>query len=538
MQLLQLAAREVKISVPRLCVFATLAGVSNALIIAMINTGATTAARGEVDRWAAMVFILSLLLYVWSQRFLFSTTSKEVEAAIHRLRLRLMDDVRHSELASLEAIGRADIYANITKQTATLTQAAVVITVAVQSSVLIFFTAIYVAYLSLVAFAMSAIVIGLAAGMFLARSQKIRQDTLEGLRWENRLFERLTDLLSGFKEVRLNKYRSDDLFDDLSAVSSTAADLKIRNQIDASRQFIFSQSAFYVMLGAVVFAVPSFSPTFGDSIMKISTALLFIIGSISSVVQSIPTLASANAAAENIVRLEDALRGAAAQAVNGEFKPLRRFSRIEMLGVRFEYSRNGPEGNFHIGPVDFKLDAGETVFITGGNGSGKSTFLKVLTRLYEPNGGQMLIDGKRITAMTRESYRNLFTAVYSDYHLFKRPYGLRDVDPFELDRLLAKFELSGKTDLINGEFTTLDLSAGQRKRLALVVGLLEQRPILVLDEWTADQDPIFRRRYYEDLVPELQRSGKTLVAVTHDERLLADIKIPIRQLRMDEGRFV
>ena len=538
MQLLQLAAREVKISLPRLGVFATLAGVSNALIIAMINTGAATAAGGQVDLWAATVFILSLLLYIWSQRFLFATTSNEVETAIHRLRLRLMDDVRHSELASLEAIGRPEIYANITRETATLTQAAVVITVAVQSSVLIFFTAIYVAYLSFVAFAMSAAVIGLAAGMFLARSQKIRLATHEGIRWENRLFERLTDLLDGFKEVRLNRHRSDDLFDDLSTVSSTAAGLKIRNQIDASRQFIFSQSAFYVMLGAVVFAVPSFSQTFGDSMMKISTALLFIIGSISSVVQSIPTLANANAAAENIVRLEDALHGAAAQAANGDFKPLKGFSRIEMRGVHFDYSRGGLDGNFHIGPVDFILNAGETVFITGGNGSGKSTFLKVLTALYEPSGGQMLIDGKLVTAGTRESHRNLFTAIYSDYHLFKRLYGIRETEPCELDRLLTKFELAGKTDLVSGEFTTLDLSAGQRKRLALVVGLLEKRPILVLDEWTADQDPVFRRKYYDELVPELQRSGKTLVAVTHDDRLLADLKIPARQLRMDEGRFV
>ena len=537
MYLLQLAAREVKVSLPRLCVFATLAGVSNASIVAMINSGAATAASGEVNFWAASVFILSLLLYIWSQRFLFATTSHEVEAAIHRLRLRLMNEIRHSELASLEKIGRSEIYSSITKETATLTQAAVVITIAAQSSVLIFFTAIYVAYLSLVAFAMSAAVIGLAAGMFLARSQKIKRDTQESLRWENLLFERLMDLLGGFKEVRLNKYRSDDLFNDLSNVSSTAASLKIRNQIDGLQQFIFSQSAFYIMLGAVVFAVPTFSQTFGDSLMKITTALLFIIGSVSSVVQSIPTLANANAAAENIVRLEEALQGAVTEAANGITEPLQGFSRIEISGAQFHYSRGASEGNFHIGPIDFVLNAGETVFITGGNGSGKSTFLKVLTGLYEPSGGQITIDGMRVTDRTRESYRGLFTAVYSDYHLFKRLYGIREVEPFELDRLLTKFELVGKTDLINGEFTTLDLSAGQRKRLALVVGLMEKRPILVLDEWTADQDPVFRRKYYDELVPELQRAGKTLVAVTHDDRLLADLKIPVRQLRMDEGRF-
>ena len=184
------------------------------------------------------------------------------------------------------------------------------------------------------------------------------------------------------------------------------------------------------------------------------------------------------------------------------------------------------------------MDVGEVVFISGGNGSGKSTLLKVLTGLYPPDSGTILFDGAEIEAENRDAYREHFTAIFSDYHLFKRLYGIDNPDPEEVRRLLALFELTGKTRIVDGEFTTIDLSAGQRKRLALMVGLLEKRPILVLDEWTADQDPGFRRKFYDELVPTLQKSGKTIVAVSHDDRYLRELKVPARQLRMEDGRFV
>src|SRR5437660_11721815 len=130
------------------------------------------------------------------------------------------------------------------------------------------------------------------------------------------------------------------------------------------------------------------------------------------------------------------------------------------------------------------------------------------------------------------------SAIFTDYHLFKHLYGIADPDPGEVDGLLTRFRLEDKTSLSQGEFQTLDLSGGQRKRLALIVSLLEKRPILLLDEWTADQDPEFRRRFYDELLPDLKRAGATVVVITHDERYLDELKLPARRLRMDEGRFL
>ena len=209
-----------------------------------------------------------------------------------------------------------------------------------------------------------------------------------------------------------------------------------------------------------------------------------------------------------------------------------------MHNIIFRYVDKFSDTVFKIGPIDFSLRAGELVFITGGNGSGKSTFLRVLSGLYPPDSGEVLLDGRPITNATRDEYRGLMSAIFFDYHLFQRLYGLPDADPGDIDRLLAQFRLTDKTALTNGEFRTLDLSGGQRRRLALIVSMLEKRPIMILDEWTAEQDPEFRRKFYDELLPEMMRAGATIVVITHDDRYLDELHLPARRIRMDEGRIV
>jgi len=162
----------------------------------------------------------------------------------------------------------------------------------------------------------------------------------------------------------------------------------------------------------------------------------------------------------------------------------------------------------------------------------------VLSGLYPPDSGQIRLNGQLIGDEARDKYRSLMSAIFFDYHLFHKLYGIPDADPEEVGRLLRQFRLDTKTSLTKGEFRTLDLSGGQRRRLALIVSLLEKRPILLLDEWTAEQDPEFRRKFYDELLPELMRAGATVVVITHDDRYLDELHLPARRIRMDEGRIV
>ncbi len=538
MSFFQLVRREMQGSLPRLVFMSGLAGISNAAILAAVNSAAQSSSDGKPSLWAATLFVISLFLFIKTQHYVLIATTAEIEAIIHKLRVRLMDEARRSELLALEAIGRAEIVAAITKETGTLTQAATMLGFAAQGLVLMFFVAIYIAYLSLLAFLLSVVIVGVASALFLAKSRQLTVARREALEWENRLFDRLTDLLDGFKEVRLNSARSEDLFADIVEVSRTAANIKIRTETETLKRLVFSQSSMYVLLGAIVFVVPTFSSAASESLMKTTTALLFVIGACWGLVQTIPVLAAANAAADNVEQLEARLRSTVVAAdVDAAALP-KRFDKIEMRNIVFRYVDKSSETVFQVGPVDFTLRSGDLVFITGGNGSGKSTFLKVLAGLYEPNAGEITLDGVPVTDRTRETYRALISAIFSDYHLFQRLYGIRDPDPAEVDRLLAQFRLLDKTRLTDGEFRTLDLSGGQRKRLALIVSLLEKRPILLLDEWTADQDPEFRRKFYDELLPALSRAGATVVVVTHDDRYLNELDLPASRLRMDEGRFV
>jgi putative pyoverdin transport system ATP-binding/permease protein len=206
-----------------------------------------------------------------------------------------------------------------------------------------------------------------------------------------------------------------------------------------------------------------------------------------------------------------------------------------MVGVTHRYYREEEEGSFHLGPIELSFTPGELVFLIGGNGSGKTTLALLLLGLYAPESGTIRLDGVPIDEINRENYRQLFSAVFSDYHLFDTLFGLNrtglDVQAREyLDRL----QLRGKVQIKDGEFSTQSLSQGQRKRLALLTAYLEDRPFYVFDEWAADQDPVFRRVFYEELLPDLKARGKTALVITHDDQYFS---IADRCLRMDLGKI-
>ena len=450
MSFLQLVRREMHGSLPKLLFMSALGGISTATILAAINAGM----QGNGSLWAAVLFAISLFLFVKTQYYVTITTTAEIEAIIHKLRLRLIDLVRHSELLEMENIGRARIVAAITSDTAVLTQASNLLAFTIQGAVLVFFVAIYVAFLSIAAILVTIVVVGTAGIVFHVKNKRLAAEKQQAAEWERRLFDRLVDFLDGFKEIRLNTTRSDELYNDSVEVSRTAANIKIKSQAETFKLIVTSQVSMYVLLGAVVFVAPQFSTLTGAALTKTTTALMFVVGACFGLVQSIPVLLTANAAADRIDTLERTLQARLGPPREREIKIPKRFDKIDMQNIVFRYVDRFSDTTFQIGPLDFTLHSGDLVFITGGNGSGKSTFLKVLAGLYPPDSGEVLLDGMRITDENRDAYRALIAGIFFDNHLFRRLYGVPEPAPGELDALLRKFKLEDKTGLVDGEFRT------------------------------------------------------------------------------------
>ena len=197
---------------------------------------------------------------------------------------------------------------------------------------------------------------------------------------------------------------------------------------------------------------------------------------------------------------------------------LRRLDRLE--GVTFTYRDEDDDAGFLLGPIDLTLRPGELVILAGGNGSGKTTLVKLLAGLYRPESGDVRLDGQPVA---RRGSRGLSPALLG--RLRRRPSVPRppraSTRPGSTSAAATVSSDWGWRPGLGprGAFSTLDLSQGQRRRLALLAAWLEDRPICILDEWAANQDPSFKQIFYHELLPELRAAGKALLVISHDERL-------------------
>jgi len=534
LNLLGLLRSESSLSIPRLAVLAGIAAISNMLILVIINIAITDAANQEDSVWEAALFVVVILIYGTAQRHVMVTAISEIEMALEKIRIRIADKIRRCDLQPLEEIGRSTIYSGVQQQTTTISQSAIILVLGMQFGLLTIFTGLYIAWLSIPAILLTAVSTAGVIVFFLHRGRQLKINLLETVSRENALFDSLTNFLDGFKEVKLNTKRSNDLFCRFQEISNSATSLKVETQSSISSQFIISQIAFYSMVAIVVFVVPQITPAFSETITKTATAILFLIGPISGLVSAIPSLTSANAACESILNLESLLEETAETQT---IKPalITEFKEICFDGVVFAYQDRKSGQPFSLGPINLKIKSGEILFISGGNGTGKSTLMKLLTGLYRPVQGVISLDGVALNNSSRDAYQTLFTAIFADYHLFDRLYGLYETEPKRIEQMIEYLGLTNKITIDGCGFNTLELSGGQKKRVALLVSILEDRPICVYDEVAADQDPAFRKRYYEEILPALKQQGKTVIAVTHDDSYFSAAD---HLLKMDSGRIV
>ncbi len=275
----------------------------------------------------------------------------------------------------------------------------------------------------------------------------------------------------------------------------------------------------FILIGVLLFAAPALGEVSSSMLIGYSLVVLYMMTPLEVILSMFPTLGRANIAIRKVEDLGLSLQSQPSENSHTPDVAVGGYESLELKGVTHAYRREGVEESFVFGPIDLSFRPGELVFLVGGNGSGKTTLAKLLTGLYMPETGEVRLNGEVVTDDNRENYRQLFSTVFSDFYLFDGLLGL-DTPGLELRarQYLAQLQLGHKVQVKDKQFSTTQLSQGQRKRLALVTAYLEDRPFYVFDEWAADQDPHFKEIFYLQLLPELKANGKTVLVITHDDR--------------------
>ena len=352
-----------------------------------------------------------------------------------------------------------------------------------------------------------------------------------------RLFEHFRSLTAGLKELMMHRARREAL---VGGKIRAAADDYRRSNLTATTQYALAeawmQALYHAVIGLLLFAFPLIARPSPEALIAYVFAMIYMMGPLWTIIGSVPAISRGQIALDKIEALGISLDSPASSgaAVDAEAPPDASLV-VAMNQVVFTYDATDPTAAaFSLGPLDFHLRPGELVFVVGGNGSGKSTFLKVLTGLYPPDRGEIWLGSTRVSDRTREWYREHFSVVFADCFVFDTLLGLSasgiDVTAAHYLQLL---QLDHRVSLRGDELSTTALSQGQRKRLALLTAYLEDRPFYVFDEWAADQDPQYKDVFYSKLLPELRQRGKAVVVITHDDRYF---HLSDRLVKLEDGR--
>ena len=514
-------------------VYAVLASLTRSGMIFAINALAASAAIATGDVVLLLASIATTLTFshlarVASFRLVLSTKL--------RLRTRLSRQLLDTDVGFFARNDQGKIYSIVTHEVNQISSASVNFIESLEAMLLITFCIPYLFYLSWPSglATLVAVLIG-CIGYVLAQAPA--QESAEAAsRIEWLFFDRVNDVLRGYRELRLRASRKAGLQEDIVDLATRERDLKLRAERFFSLGQVTAQGVMMGLLCMIVVGLPLLAGTDTSTVLQILTVVLLTYGPIETVMGNLASFSRAAVSRRLILGLEEDLeRHAEHRARETGAPPPASFGEIRLEGVTTTLTSGGGDDRFTVGPMDLVLRPGEVVFICGGNGAGKSTLISLLTGLRQPDGGRILLDGEPVTPRTLEAYRGLFSAVFSEFHLFPRLYGLDANERSRVPVHLERLDLDHRVSLREDAFSTLALSSGQKRRLAFSVALAERRPIVVLDEFAADQDPAHRALYYDVLVPEMARRGHLVIAVTHDEHCFDKCD---RLIRMEQGMIV
>lgn len=502
-----------------LIIMSIIGGITNAIMLGVINSAAENASNQDINLYSLITYAIAFAIFFISKKYALSYSAYHVEEVVKRIKRRISYKIRDASLSTLDQfIGHSSsIYKTLTQDTNVLSYVGAVMITSAQSTIMIIFALMYLFYISTIAFLIIFFVIIFGSLLYLRLNNKILQQAQLASDEEKNFVSSMQDVLYGFKEIKINRAKGDGLFDVIEFILEKLHTLKIKISLNYITITMFFEVVLYLLLATIIFVIPNITTVENAVIIKIIATILFIMSPLEKIIDSIPLFGQADIAINNINALEAKLDHKA-QHYKENSLSLGEFEYIKFKEAIFEYKNQHEKSLFKLGTINLEIHSGQSIYIVGGNGSGKSTFIKLLLGLYLPNSGTISMNKTLLDMQNIQNYRDYFSIVLTDFHLFDKLYGLKDINKNEVDRLLRLMQLDQKTQFIDGGFTNKNLSTGQRKRLALIHAILEDKQIYVFDEWAADQDPEFRRYFYTTILKDLKDRGKTLIVVTHDDQ--------------------
>jgi len=515
-------------------VASALSAVAGVMIIGGVNHALEHGFESLTNTVIAYVVMVAILFMsgVWSQSLLVGLGHRMV----YQLRLQLVRRILNTSLERQEQLGGPVLYNVLTRDVTMVANATKQLPISLYNGLLLLAGINYLAWLSPLLFLCTLVLVALGVWCDFKLVGRTKVMMADVRRYDERLFEQYEAVIEGRNELGLSQPRRQHLFDKrFEPAAKGAMDTAVKADLLWAINLNWTTVLVFGLIGLAFFLGMTQASITQDVVVGYVLTTMFLRTPIAMILEAIPSVIRGTVALKAIdkLKLADAAYIETEKEVekeSGVEEPVvqAKFESLTLVNACYQYPSQGEETGFTLGPANLELNRGELIFLVGGNGSGKSTLAKLLTGLYLPTDGLVKFNQEPVTSGNVAHYRSCFSTIFPNFFLFgdvldgshKANSGNHDNDYFKerVDYYLKRLAIDHKVSIEKGKLSTTSLSQGQRKRLALLLMYMEDRQVLLLDEWAADQDPVFRDVFYREILPELKAAGKTIIAISHDDR--------------------
>jgi putative pyoverdin transport system ATP-binding/permease protein len=514
-----------------------ISGISNFIFLRLVNNIIQLVIQKQytsVDITYIILFALALVIAIWSRRELAIRVIYASQKIFWNFRNEIIAIALNANYSEFRK-RRNDIQSALMFDVGVLTQASLNLIVFFTSAVTTIACLVYMAFLSFPLFLLTLGVSAIGILVYQLSTIKNNAQFAKTREYETKFSFYFNSILNGFKEIKINRDNGDRI---LTEKIQPIANLSYKNNTTAFVGFLNNQTIgqvlFNVLIACTLLVFSVRLNIDSGKTLKFLFTLMFLLAALEAIMVLIPGLMQAKVSMNRLTSLR---RDIVVETSGADRTPVPRdaFKNMELSNVLYQYTGADKQVSFEIGPINLDIKKNDIVFIYGGNGSGKTTLVLSLLALLEPQSGNLKYNGQVVNNDNLNKYKSLFSVVFNDFYLFDEFYSIRHLDVNRANQLIKLFEIEDKVSIVDNHFSTIDLSTGQRKRLALITAILEEKPVIVMDEWAADQDPHFRKKFYREILPELKKEGFTIIAITHDD---AYYRYADKLYKMEYGQLI